>query len=154
MAEELSKAQLAKRLLASRKAGVVATNSKRMAGYPFATLVPYALDEKGQPFFVMSGLAVHTKNLKEDARASLLVYAQGAEDDPLTAARLTLLGQIGEVAEEEDAALRAEYVQQHPEAAEWIEFGDFRVFRMKVEDVYYIGGFGAMGWVSAKDIET
>src|SRR5947208_13853448 len=30
-------------------------------------------------------------------------------------------------------------------------FEDFSFYRMEVVDVYYVGGFGVMGWVSASD---
>jgi hypothetical protein len=32
-----------------------------------------------------------------------------------------------------------------------MDFGDFGLYRMNVADVYFIGGFGEMGWVSKSD---
>jgi hypothetical protein len=32
-----------------------------------------------------------------------------------------------------------------------VDFEDFSFYRMDVLDVYYVGGFGVMGWVSAEE---
>jgi putative heme iron utilization protein len=32
-----------------------------------------------------------------------------------------------------------------------VDFEDFSFYRMAVVDVYYVGGFGVMGWVSASE---
>src|SRR5271165_5536512 len=33
----------------------------------------------------------------------------------------------------------------------WVDFDDFFFYRMDVLDVYYVGGFGVMGWVAASE---
>jgi len=151
---ETTKAARARALVTGRAFGVLATNSKRSPGYPFASVMPYMADAEGRPVFLLSRLAVHTKNVIEDPRASLLVFEEGAEEDPLNSARLNLMGEVRRLPESEDADTRAAYVARHPDAAEWLEFGDFGLYRMEVADVYYIGGFGAMGWVSKGDYAT
>jgi heme iron utilization protein len=35
----------------------------------------------------------------------------------------------------------------------WVDFEDFAFYRMDVVDVYYVGGFGVMGWISASDYD-
>jgi heme iron utilization protein len=35
----------------------------------------------------------------------------------------------------------------------WVEFEDFSSYRMDVVDVYYVGGFGVMGWVTASEYD-
>jgi putative heme iron utilization protein len=32
-----------------------------------------------------------------------------------------------------------------------VDFDDFSFYRMEVVDVYYVGGFGVMGWVAASE---
>ena len=54
--------------------------------------MPYAPDERGRPVSLISGLAMHTQNLEADPRASLLVAPPEVTEDPLAAARVTLLG--------------------------------------------------------------
>jgi len=35
-----------------------------------------------------------------------------------------------------------------------VDFEDFSFYRMNVVDVYYVGGFGVMGWVDAADYSS
>ena len=44
----------------------------RRSGYPFGTLVEFASDGAGFPIFCLSPLAIHTRNLMEDPRCSLV----------------------------------------------------------------------------------
>jgi len=62
------------------------TQSRKRTGYPFGSLMPYALDPEGRPIFLISIMAMHTQNLKADPRASLFV-GQVADGDPLGVAR-------------------------------------------------------------------
>jgi putative heme iron utilization protein len=43
------------------------------------------------------------------------------------------------------------YLACHPNSKYWVDFEDFSFYRMDVVDVYFVGGFGVMGWVSASD---
>ena len=52
---------------------------------------------------------------------------------------------------ESTETLRAAYLDRHPSAKYWIDFSDFSFFRLDVTDVYFVGGFGVMGWVDAVD---
>jgi putative heme iron utilization protein len=148
-----SRAQKARSLLGARRLGILTTVSGRLPGYPFASVTPFSLDGQGRPVFLMSGLAVHTKNVAADPRASLLVFEPGMEQDPLGSARMNLLGGMRAVADDELAGVRAAYLKDHPESAQWMGFGDFRLYRLEVTEVYYIGGFGEMGWISKDDFE-
>lgn len=141
----------ARALVESRGFGVLATMSKRMPGYPFASVMPYVCDKQGQPVFLLSRLAVHTKNLLENPKASLLIFEPEAESDPLGAARMNLMGEVQELPVEAIAETRALYIAKHPDSEQWLDFGDFGLYRMRIDDVYYIGGFGEMGWVSKND---
>lgn len=135
----------------ARGFGVLCTNSVKFSGYPFGSIVNFALDAAGRPVLVMSGLAVHTKNIMADGRASLTVYDPEAENDVLAAARMSVMGDVARVPEDELAEARAVFFARHPEAEEYMELADFAVYRMEVREVYYVGGFGNMGWVAAQD---
>ncbi len=147
----MDKARKARELVGSRGFGCLSTQSARHPGFPFVSIAEYATDAAGQPVFLLSGLAVHSKNLAGDARASLIVFAPDAEQDTLGAARVTLMGEVRPVAEDEQDAVKDRYLARHPQAEQWAGFGDFAFYRMQVADVYYVGGFGQMGWVSAGD---
>jgi putative heme iron utilization protein len=119
------------------------------AGYPYGSLVTTGLHE-GQPIFLISGLAEHTHNLRADARASLLLTERG-DETPLALGRVTLLGDCVELGEDELAGPRESYLAAAPEAAYYMNYGDFSFWRLKVQSLRYIGGFGRMSWVTAGD---
>jgi putative heme iron utilization protein len=129
----------------------LSTLSRKHAGFPFGSLMPYALDSSGHPIFLISSMAMHTQNLKADARASLFVTQAGADGDPLGAARATLIGHAEAVPEGDVAFAREAYLSRHENSRYWIDFADFSFFRLRPIDVYYVGGFGVMGWVSSED---
>jgi heme oxygenase (biliverdin-IX-beta and delta-forming) len=124
--------------------------SRKHPGWPFGSVMPYALDDSGHPLFLISSMAMHTQNLQADAHASLLV-TQSDAPDPLGASRLTLMGEVAEVASEYVASARQIYLSRHENARYWVDFDDFAFYRMEVADVYFVGGFGVMGWVTADD---
>jgi len=113
--------------------------------------MPFALDEHGRPTVLISTMAMHTQNLKADPRASLLVAQDNAGGDPLGASRVTLVGTVLPVPEPEVSAARKLYLERHASSKYWVDFEDFSFYRMDVVDIYYVGGFGVMGWVSASE---
>lgn len=132
-------------LLQSRKDGVLCTHSERMGGYPYGSYAPYAVNAHHEPFFFLSGLAVHTKNLQHNAKASLLV-----SENEAAGGRLNLFGEVLAVVDEaEIPALRDIYLRDHPDAKQWIDFGDFQFYKLEIANIYWVGGFGEMGWVPA-----
>jgi heme iron utilization protein len=147
----MKNANKARELTGSQQMGVLSTVSRRLAGFPFGSVVGYALDAEARPLFLISGLAVHFRNLEGDPRASLTIFEDEAQTDPMNAARVTLMGEIHRVPDAEVADARAAYVARHPDSEQWAGFGDFAFFRMELRDIYFIGGFGSMGWVMPED---
>lgn len=115
--------------------------------------MPYSSDPQGRPIFLISSMAMHTQNLKADARASLLVTQDNATD-PLGAARITLVGEALPVPEGETAAVRELYLSRYENSRYWVDFDDFSFYRLQPAGVYFIGGFGVMGWVPSDEYET
>jgi putative heme iron utilization protein len=113
--------------------------------------VPYSQDGHSRPIFLVSTMAMHTQNLNAEPRASLLVTEPNAEGDPLGASRVTLLGNVLGVAAPEVAQTRKLYLERYENSKYWVDFEDFSFYRMEVVDVYYVGGFGVMGWVAASE---
>lgn len=148
---EPSFAERARTLLHLGRVGSLSTLSRKRPGFPFGSLMPYALDEEGRPLLLISSMAMHTQNLQQDPRASLLVTQAEAEGDPLGAARVTVVGNATVVDKEQAANVRGLYLERHPNSKYWVDFDDFSFFRMDVLDVYYVGGFGVMGWIAAPD---
>jgi len=148
---EPSFAERARTLLYLGRVGSLSTLSRKRQGFPFGSLMPYALDGAGRPVFLISTMAMHTQNLQQDERASLLVTQPEATGDPLGAARVTLVGNVSPIAEAEVGAARRLYLERHENSKYWVDFDDFSFFTMDVVDVYYVGGFGVMGWITAHE---
>jgi hypothetical protein len=144
-------AERARTLAYLGRTGTLATVSRRHAGHPFASVMPYALDADGRPLFLISAMAMHTQNLEADRRASLLVTQPDWGGDPLAAGRLTLMGEARKLDAGETAPARAAYLARHQRAGYWVDFDDFAFWRLEMVDVYFVGGFAAMDWVSAAD---
>jgi putative heme iron utilization protein len=128
--------------------GTLSTQSIEPAGYPYGSFVTFALDE-GRPVFLISALAEHTKNLQSEPRCSLLVTEQqaGSPGDPLAYGRVTLVGTAARLSRDDDASAREAFLERHPNAAYYADFDDFGFWRMSVEAIRYIGGYGRMSWV-------
>ena len=121
-------------------------------GGPFVSFVTVATTAAGEPVLLLSDLALHTKNLKRDPRASLLLVAPGGEGgDPLAGARLTLTGTI---ARDDDPALRRRFLARHEEAAGYAGFADFGFYRLAVEAGHLVAGFGRIVALAPADILT
>jgi putative heme iron utilization protein len=151
-APEPAFAEQARTLVHLGRIGTLGTLSRRHPGHPFVSVMPYAPEERGRPLLLISTLAMHTQNLAADPRASLLVAQPG--DDPLALARLTLMGNAGRLASGERRAAREAYLARHPNAIHWVDFDDFAFWRLDVTDVYFVGGFGAMDWLTVPGYEA
>jgi heme oxygenase (biliverdin-IX-beta and delta-forming) len=135
-------------LLHNASSGALATQSTHMPGYPFASILPFVLDERHRPIFLISGLAEHTKNVIADPRASLLV-ANFNEPNILAGERLSLIGDVERF--EVSAELIARAVRYQPDMEQYLALGDFAFFRLIPKRARYIAGFGQMGWVEESE---
>jgi len=133
--------------------GSLSTLSQKQPGFPFGSVMPYGLDERGRPIFLISTMAMHTKNLQANSRSSLLVAQPDASGDPLGASRVTVMGEVLPMPELDVAEARQLYLARYDNSRYWVDFEDFSFYRMDVVDVYYVGGFGVMGWVSASEYD-
>jgi len=148
LGREASDAERARTLAATATTGVLSTIARDQTGTPFGSLAPFGLDASGRPVLCISELAEHTRNLRADPRASLLVArppAPGA--DPLAQPRLTLVGRAVPVPDAEAADARAAHLAGNPHAAGYVDYGDFSLWRLEVDSIRYVGGYGRMSWV-------
>jgi putative heme iron utilization protein len=141
-------AERARTLAAQISAGTLCTLALEPEGYPYGSFVTVALDD-GDPVFLISGLAEHTKNLKRDPRASLLV-SEGGAADPLANGRVTTLGPCTRI-EGNGGSARAAFFAAHPNSSYYADFRDFGFWKLHVDHVRYIGGYGRMSWISKAD---
>lgn len=145
-----SHAERARTIVACTTLGSLSTVALDPAGYPFGSLVAYALDDDGCPILALSDLAEHAHNLAEDPRGSLMAAeAMGGDGgDPLALGRVTLIGDIAPAPESDLPGLRERFRAVHPDAI-YVDFPDFKLYRLDVQSVRYVGGFGRMSWVDA-----
>lgn len=104
--------------------GILCTNSKNHAGFPFGSVVGFQLDEddQGKPFFALSHIAAHTKDLLTDGRSCLVITSKdfkGADDG-----RVSIMGSISIIPSDSElkSKMRDLYLKKHKNAY-WIDFG-------------------------------
>ncbi|MGC1297450.1 MAG: hypothetical protein WA869_20660 [Alloacidobacterium sp.] len=98
-------------------------------------------------------MAMHTQDLKAEPRFSLFVTQADADGDPLGAARATLIGVAESVPASELDSVREIYLARHENSRYWVDFSDFSFFWLQPVDLYYVGGFGVMRWVEAREYQ-
>lgn len=111
----------------------------RASGHPYASLVLVATEPDGAPIFLISRLALHTQNLRADARASLLIDGTADLSEPLTGGRVTLTGEARPTA---SPTAKLRFLARHASARAYAEFPDFAMYAFEVTGGHYIGGFG------------
>lgn len=141
-------------LLVQAAFGALATLEPE-TGFPLVSRIAVALDQTGTPISVMSTLAFHTKALLQNPHCSVLLGEPG-KGDPLAHPRISLQATASQVLRqtEEHKELRTTYLQQHPKAALYVDFGDFFFFRFNIQKAYLNGGFGKAFILNASDLLT
>lgn len=139
----------AKKLLREGLSGALATLMPG-SGDPYCSLVNVATAHDGSPLLLLSQLAIHTKNILADPRASLMLDER-KDGDPLEGARVMLMGQV---VRSDDPRARARYLARHPEAGQFAGFKDFAIYRMTVERAHLVAGFGRIVGLTGQDVLT
>lgn len=140
-----------RRWLLQHHHGVLGTvnNGDRLDGWPFLSVAPFALDDGGQPLFQLADIAQHTRNVKADKRASLLVQEPTTDGDPQRGWRITLLGNLIPIKANEEEEVLARFAERVPAAVNYSRQHDFGFYRLHLERIRYIGGFGKIYWIPA-----
>ncbi|MFC3032718.1 HugZ family protein [Pseudoalteromonas fenneropenaei] len=141
----------ARTLTQQASVGVISTLSKNLAGYPFGSVSPFLIDAEGRPIFYIADIAQHSRNLTEDSRMCITVFDAATSGDQNAHARVTLVGDATVIPAEESAAILARYERQYPEAQSYRAAHDFKLWRMEIKRVRYIGGFGHIFWIEADE---
>ena len=137
-----SRLETALDLLHTASEAALATFSAKLAGYPYASQIPFVLDERHNPVLLVSGLAEHSRNLTANPRASLLV-SRTLDDGEI--ARVTLTGVVE--AFDPAQAFVVRYLRYHPAAQRFLPLGDFGFRRFAIHHVYVVGGFAQANWL-------
>jgi putative heme iron utilization protein len=133
--------RLARSLLRRSRQGALATLVPG-SGDPYCSLVNVASHPDGSPILLISRLALHTRNILDDGRVSLMLDERAA-GDPLEGSRIMLAGRAGEAGGgEQIALLRRRYLSAHPSAEAFVDFKDFAFFRIQPSGAHLVAGFG------------
>lgn len=150
---EIAPARLSRRLVRSAERAALATLAygRGAAGgtWPYASLVLAACSHDASPLLLISDLADHTRNLRQDPRVSLLFDGTAGLDDPLTGPRVSLQGEAEAI---DDPALLARYLRRHPSAEMYAGFKDFHLFRVRPARAHLVAGFGRIERIGAEDM--
>ncbi len=147
----------ARRLMRTMAAGVLASHSVSVEGYPLGSLVPYVLTPESRCVVYVSRIAQHTLNMKRDPRVSLTVAEaalSGADGDPQSSGRVSVLGDAKPLEGADLDAARERYETFFPESRGHADVHDFEYWQIDPARVRYIGGFGAIHWIAAGDFVT
>jgi putative heme iron utilization protein len=122
-------------------------------GHPFASRVLTGTDVDGAPVILVSALSTHTSALLADPRCSLLAGEPG-KGDPLAHPRITVQCNAETVAREtpDHLRIRQRFLDRHPKAQLYVDFPDFRFFRLLPQAASLNGGFGRAYALDGSDL--
>ena len=143
---------LARRLIHEAHYGSIATLEPG-TGFPLVSRIAVATDAAGELIFLASELSNHSKCIAANPRCSVMLGEPG-KGDPLAHPRITLIGSVDRIdrSSDERDALRDPYLQSHPKAELYIDFGDFHFFRLNMERANLNGGFGKAFELTRSDL--
>lgn len=142
----MSRGTDARKLVRRFAAGVLATQSLKDPGYPYASALPFCTDQRGRIVVLISHLAEHTRNADQDGKAGFLVTSLGP--DLQERARVSIVGDIAAV---DDPLVTSRYLRHFPEAEQYLQIGGFRFFCMDPRSLRYIAGFGSIHTLSPEN---
>jgi putative heme iron utilization protein len=135
-----------RRLLRRRDRAALATS---LRGAPYASLVLVVPDLDASPLMLLSDLAQHSRNIAFDPRVSLLFDGTEGHPDPLTGPRLTLIGQAEII---DDPVRLARFTAHHSTSSVYSNFGDFHLYRVRIERGHLVAGFGRIHWIEGSEL--
>ncbi|ORZ12679.1 pyridoxamine 5'-phosphate oxidase-domain-containing protein [Absidia repens] len=131
-------------------------------GFPFGLMEYYAdgctAEDNGDLLLFMSNLQINSRNAQHQRQKigftirSLKEINQpiGNTSTPVQQPRFTLLGELVQMPKSLRKHNMACFGKMHKEAKFWEQFHDFNFYRLEVQSIYYVGGFGGMnyiGWI-------
>ena len=104
--------------------GTLCTTSvmESVEGFPFGSYVDYILDDNGWPVLLLSDQSLHTVNIKSSQKVSLFCQLPRSQSSQAAAAlsRVTLIGNVEAVKQEELSAIRLAFSLVHQYAGIYV----------------------------------
>lgn len=144
---------LARRLMREARFGALGVIDPE-TGFPAVTRVALGTGPEGGLYTLLSGLSAHSRALRSNPRAALLVGEPGPKGDPLTHPRLSLQAEARPIAPQDPhlPALRKHWLSEHPKAKLYIDLPDFFFVAFSLHAGLLNGGFGRAFRLSAPDL--
>lgn len=121
--------------------------------WPYGSLVLSCCEHDGSPYVFISDLAEHTKAIRMNNKVSIFYENCNFLDDPLTGTRFSMLCKAFDVLKKEERRLLLNrFVLRHPESKIYSKFNDFNIFKLSVEKIHVIFGFGKIRWLNKDDV--
>lgn len=142
----------AHRIYLNTFAGEMATisrNDSKSAGYPMGSVVPFMIDYTGNPIIYTANIAEHTKNARDNGKASILVRDIRKNHHIETGWRLVSMGDLQQIDDSEQSRISKGFFRHYPDAQVYASTHDFYFFRLNIKIARVIMGFGAIAWVDA-----
>ncbi len=131
--------------------GIFSTHSSKWEGYPIGSVIPYSTDQRGRPVVLISTIAEHTKNIKNNPKVALTVQ-ESPSGNVQAKGRISILGEMHSLAPDAEEC-RQRYYRYFPTSKDYHEAHDFHFYYLSPLTVRYIGGFGKIHWVEGSDFE-
>ncbi|MEM8984080.1 MAG: DUF2470 domain-containing protein [Pseudomonadota bacterium] len=120
-------------------------------GAPTTARVGLCTDTDGRPIFPVSTLSGRVEHFTREPRVSLLLV-RNEHGDPLAQPRLTIDGVVEQLKDGADAHARYRYLARHPDAAQYLSFSDFSLWRLTPTRATFIEGFGKVHALRDSDL--
>ena len=151
------------KMLQQHKMAMVSTISREEGDpKPYGSVMAVSLVDKdcsetlaGAPYVFISDLAEHTQNIDVNPNVSIMVFQPDAEGNVFNGKRVTVSGKMILVEDEAQIAkFRKTYLADHPDSADFIDFGDFNFYVLAIESIYFVGGFGDEAYIGTIEPEN
>jgi putative heme iron utilization protein len=130
-------AVVARRLIRTGRMATLATLDIETAGGPYASLTLTACGQDAAPLLLLSDLARHSRNIAADDRVSLLFAKSNRE--AISQGRSSVIGRARLC---DDPLLKNRFLTHHASTRSFAQFTDFKLYRVEVDSVHFVGGFG------------
>ncbi|WP_150466379.1 HugZ family protein [Francisella sp. SYW-9] len=137
----------ARRVVRQKLYGVLSTQLISMPGYPFGSMVEYAINQQGNIVVYIANLSQHTRNINVDNKVSLTIIGDETTDIRATP-RVTIIGSIRKSNLEDNKEI---YSLFFPNKAGFSSHKGFNYCEIEIERVRFIGGFGDAHWIKKDD---
>lgn len=140
----MSSAEVARTITSLLSYGTLSTITDD--GSPLGTFVTFVLDDDGCPLLRLRADAVHTSNLKQRSQCTLFVHA--AESPARHLARVTLLGSVEGLGEDEVVSASARHSELYRDALGVdAPHPDDTFMRLTVQQCFFVSGLGVRSWI-------